>query len=144
MLRTRTSMNELSSEECLDLLMTDRPRVGRLAFVDAGGPVVFPMNYIADGTLIYFHTAPGSTMLAALEMRQVTFEIDHVEEVPESRTPEAREQGWSVLAYGRLRTLTDEDELAQVRQSPLRPWADDEESYCLRMDVSTLAGRRFL
>jgi nitroimidazol reductase NimA-like FMN-containing flavoprotein (pyridoxamine 5'-phosphate oxidase superfamily) len=145
MLRTRTSMNELSSDECLDLLMTERPRVGRLAFVDADGPVVFPMNYIADGKLIYFHTAPGSTLLAALEMRQVTFEIDHVDDVPEPRTPTAPEQGWSVLAFGRLRALTDEDELAHVRQSPLRAWADDEDSSCyLRMDVSTLAGRRFL
>jgi len=144
MLLTRTSMNELSSDECLDLLMTHRPRVGRLAFDDAGGPVVFPMDYIADGKLIYFHTAPGSTLLAALEMRQVTFEIDHVEHEPEPRTPVVREQSWSVLAFGRLRTLTDEDELAQVRESPLRPWAHDEDRYYLRMDVATLAGRRFV
>ena len=138
-------MIELSSDECLGLLMTRQPRVGRLAFDDAGGPMVFPMDYIADGRLIYFHTAPGSTLLAALEMRQVTFEIDHVvDEVPGPRTPEVSEQGWSVLAFGRLRMLTDEEELAQVRQSPLRPWAHDDHPYYLRMDVATLAGRRFL
>lgn len=144
MLRTRTSMNELSSDECRDLLTNHQPRVGRLAFVDAGGPVVFPMSYIAEGNLIYFHTAPGSTLLAALEMRQVTFEIDHVENVPERGTSAAREQSWSVLAFGRLRTLTDEDELAHVRRSPRRSWADDQDSYYLRMDVATLAGRRFV
>lgn len=143
MLRTRTSMTQLSSDECLDLLSTHRPRVGRLAFVDAGGPVVFPMSYIADGNLIYFHTAPGSTLLAALEMRHVTFEIDHVEKQPESGASAAREQSWSVLAFGRLRTLTDVDELAHLRRSPLRPWADEEHPHYLRMDVATLAGRRF-
>lgn len=137
-------MNELSSDQCIELLETHRPRVGRLAFDDACGPVVFPMNYIADGNLIYFRTAPGSTLLAALEMRQVAFEIDHVEDVPEPRTPASPEHSWSVLAFGRLRTLTDEDELAHVRQAPLRPWADDEDSFYLRMDVEAVAGRRFL
>jgi nitroimidazol reductase NimA-like FMN-containing flavoprotein (pyridoxamine 5'-phosphate oxidase superfamily) len=143
MLRTRTSMIELSSDECLGLLKTGRPHVGLLAFDDAGGPAVFAMDYIADGRLIYFHTTPGSTLLAALEMRQVRFEINHVEDVPEPRTPAVREQGWSVLAFGRLRMLTDEGELDQVRQSTLRPWAQDEHPYYLRMDVATLAGRRF-
>ena len=144
MLRTRTSMIELSADECLGLLMSRRPHVGWLAFDDANGAEVFPMDYIADGRAIYFHTTPGSTLLAALEMQQVTFEIDHVESEPEPGTAAAREQSWSVLAFGRLRTLTDEDELAQVRRSRLRPWADDEHSYYLRMDVTTLAGRRFL
>ena len=54
-------MIELSSDECLHLLMTHWPRVGRLAFVDAGWPIVFPINYVADGKLIYFCAAPSST-----------------------------------------------------------------------------------
>jgi nitroimidazol reductase NimA-like FMN-containing flavoprotein (pyridoxamine 5'-phosphate oxidase superfamily) len=144
MLRTPTSMSELSSDECLDLLMTRQPRIGRLAFDDAGGPMVFPMDYIADGRLIYFRTAPGSTLLAALEMRPVTFEIDHVDDVPGRRTPAVTEEGWSVLAFGRLRMVTDEEELAQVRQWPLRPWAHDDHPYYLRMDVAALTGRRFV
>jgi hypothetical protein len=47
------------------------------------------------------------------------------------------------LAFGRLRVLTDEEELTQVSQSPLRPWADADLLYYLRMDVATLIGRRF-
>lgn len=102
------------------------------------------MNYIADGKLIYFHRAPGSALLAALEMRQVTFQIDHVGDVMESSASAVRDQGWSMLAFGRLRTLTDEEELGQVRRSLLRQCVHDEEPYYLRMDVATLAGRRFL
>ena len=68
-------------------------------------------------------------------MRQVTFEIEHVDEVCK--------EGWSVLAFGRLRLITDEEELAHVRQSPLRPRAHNH-PYYLRMDVATLAGRRFV
>lgn len=76
MLRTRTSGSELSTEDCLDLLVTRQPPVGRLAFEDHCGPMVVPMIYIAEGRIIHFRTAPGNTLLAALEMRQVTFEID--------------------------------------------------------------------
>jgi nitroimidazol reductase NimA-like FMN-containing flavoprotein (pyridoxamine 5'-phosphate oxidase superfamily) len=128
-------MIEISSDECRRLLATRQPSVGRLAFVDAGWPMVFPMNYIADGKLIYLIyacTAPGRTLLAALNMRQVTFQIDDVSD-----------HGWSVLAFGRLCMLTDEEELAQVRLSPLRPWAHDD-PYYLRMDVADLTGRRFV
>lgn len=136
MARTRTSMIELSADECRHLLMTHRPRLGRLAFVDTGWPLVFPMNYIADHNLVYFRTAPGSKLLAALDMRQVTFEIDHVDEV--------WEEGWSVLAFGRLRMLTDDDELDVVRQAPLRPWARGDRPHYLRMDVESLSGRRLV
>jgi nitroimidazol reductase NimA-like FMN-containing flavoprotein (pyridoxamine 5'-phosphate oxidase superfamily) len=69
-------------------------------------------------------------------MRQVTFEVDYVDEV--------WEEGWSVLAFGRLRMLTDEDELAEVRQAPLRPWAPGDRPHYLRMDVESLSGRRIL
>ncbi len=143
MLRTQTSGSELSTEDCLDLLVTRQPPVGRLAFEDHGGPMVVPMNYIAEGRTIYFRTAPGNTLLAALEMRQVTFEIDHGNDLTGPRTPTASEEGWNVLAFGRLRVLTDEEELTQVSQSPLRPWADADLLYYLRMDVATLIGRRF-
>jgi nitroimidazol reductase NimA-like FMN-containing flavoprotein (pyridoxamine 5'-phosphate oxidase superfamily) len=129
-------MIELSADECRHLLMTHRPRLGRLAFVDTGWPLVFPMNYIADHNLVYFRTAPGSKLLAALDMRQVTFEIDHVDEV--------WEEGWSVLAFGRLRMLTDDDELDVVRQAPLRPWARGDRPHYLRMDVESLSGRRLV
>ncbi|HSK90871.1 MAG TPA: pyridoxamine 5'-phosphate oxidase family protein [Euzebyales bacterium] len=144
MLSTRTSMIELSSDECLELLMTRRPRVGRLAFDDAGGPMAFPIDYIADGRLIYFRAAPGSALLAALEMRQVTFEIDHIDDVPGPRTSATWDGGWSVLAFGRLRMLTDEEELARMRTSLLRPSAHADDAPYLRMDVATLTGRRFV
>jgi nitroimidazol reductase NimA-like FMN-containing flavoprotein (pyridoxamine 5'-phosphate oxidase superfamily) len=140
---TRASMIELSSDECLDLLVTRRPRVGRLAFEDPAGPMVFPMNYIAERKVIYFRAAPSNTLLAALEMREVTFEIDHVDDVPEPGTSGMWEEGWSVLAFGRLRVLTDEEELAELRESPLRPRPRDDHPHYLRMDIATLAGRRF-
>jgi nitroimidazol reductase NimA-like FMN-containing flavoprotein (pyridoxamine 5'-phosphate oxidase superfamily) len=87
-----SAMVELSEDECRQLLATHRPRLGRLAFVDAGWPLVLPMNYVADRGVIYFRTAPGSKLMAALKMQQVAFEVDHVDEV--------WKEGWS-LRVGR-------------------------------------------
>lgn len=140
---TRTPMMQLSSNECLDLLATRRPRIGRLAFEDPAGPMVFPMPYIAESRAIYFCGAPGNTLLAALEMRQVSFEIDHVDDAPEPDMSAPWDEGWSVLAFGRLRLLTDEEELAALRQSQLQPRAHKDNPRYMRMDISTLTGRRF-
>jgi nitroimidazol reductase NimA-like FMN-containing flavoprotein (pyridoxamine 5'-phosphate oxidase superfamily) len=129
-------MVTLTDDEIRHLLKTHRPRLGRLAFVDAGWPVVFPMNYVADGNLLYFRTAPGSKLLAALRMQQVTFQVDHVDEV--------WEEGWSVLAFGRLRMLTDDDEIAKVSRWPLRPWAPGDRPHYLRLDVASFTGRRLV
>jgi nitroimidazol reductase NimA-like FMN-containing flavoprotein (pyridoxamine 5'-phosphate oxidase superfamily) len=132
---TRAS-TQLKTGECIHLLMTRQPRVGRLVFVDAGWPMVFPTSYYANGRLIYFRTAPDSKLLAALDMRQVTFEVDHVDDVGD--------EGWSVLAFGRLRMLIDEEEVAELRQSPLPQWSRGDRPYDLRLDVATMTGRRFV
>ncbi len=131
---TETGLLELSDEECLRLLTTHRPRLGRLAFMSGGRVLVFPMNFVAVGKLIYFRTAPGSKLMAAFRAQQVTFEIDHVDDV--------WEEGWSVLAFGRIREVNDEEELEDLRKRPLRPWAAGDRRHYLRMDIDWLSGRR--
>lgn len=136
MVTARTELLDVPADECLRLLTTHRPRLGRLAFVSGGRPQVFPMNYVAVGRLVYFRTAPGSKLMAALRADQVAFEIDDVDEV--------WEEGWSVLATGRMREVTDDDELREVRQLPLRPWAGGDRSHYLRFDIAEISGRRIV
>jgi nitroimidazol reductase NimA-like FMN-containing flavoprotein (pyridoxamine 5'-phosphate oxidase superfamily) len=124
----------LTEEECHELLQRHRPRLGRLAFVDDGWPLVLPLNFVADGRFLWFRTAPGSKLLAAVRMQRVTFEFDAVDE--------AWRDGWSVLAFGRLRLVTDPDELAIAEQLPLRPWARGDRPHYLRMDIERMTGRR--
>lgn len=131
---TSHDLVELSNEECLQLLMTHRPRLGRLAFTSHGRVLVFPMNFVLVDRRLYFRTAPGSKLLAALRIDRVTFEIDHVDEV--------WREGWSVLAFGRLRQVTDPEELADLAHRPLRPWAEGDRHHHLRMDIDELSGRR--
>lgn len=124
---------ELSSQECLQLLTLHRPRLGRLAFTTQGRVLVLPMNYVLVDRCLYFRTTPGSKLLAALRVDRVTFELDHVDEV--------WREGWSVLAFGRLREVIDPEELADVAQRPLRPWAGDGRPHVLRLDIDELTGR---
>lgn len=126
----------LTEDECHKLLQTHRPRLGRLAFVDEGWPLVLPMNFVADGRFLWFRTAPGSKLMAALRVQQVTFQVDDVDE--------AWREGWSVLAYGRLRLVTDADELAIAKDLPLQPWARGERPHFLRMDIERVTGRRLV
>jgi nitroimidazol reductase NimA-like FMN-containing flavoprotein (pyridoxamine 5'-phosphate oxidase superfamily) len=131
-----TGLTPLSTEECHALLENHRPRLGRLAFADGGRPLVLPVNYVAEGRVLWFRTAPGSKLLAALRMQQVTFELDHVDPT--------WEQGWSVLAFGRLRMITDDDELEAARRLPLQPWAAGDRSHHLRLDIERVSGRRLV
>lgn len=127
---------ELSEAECRELLERHRPRLGRLSFVDNGWPLILPVNFVADGRVLWFRSAPGGKLMAALRIQQVTFQLDHVETT--------WEQGWSVLAFGRLRLITDDDEIAAAQQLPLRPWAAGDRPHFLRLDVDQLTGRRLV
>lgn len=134
MSETEIALVTLSPDECRALLVAHHPRLGRLAFVDRGWPLVLPMNFAMRGEHIYFRSARGSKVAAALRASKVTFEVDHVDHV--------WEEGWSILAFGRLQLVTDDDELRELRQLPLRPWAGGDKPYHLRLDVSALSGRR--
>jgi hypothetical protein len=127
---------ELTAEECRQLLAARRPRLGRIAFVAAGWPMVFPMNYAVDRDLIYFKTAPGSKLLAAVRMQQVSFQVDDVDE--------SWQEGWSVLALGRLRMVTDPEEIEAVSQMALRPWAGGDRRHYLRLGIESVSGRRII
>ncbi len=134
MSETEIALLALSPDECRDLLDQHRPRLGRLAFVADDRPIVLPMNFVAHGDAIYFRSARGSKLTAALRGQRVAFELDHVNEV--------WEDGWSLLAFGRLHVVTDPDEVAVVARLPLQPWARGDKPHFLRLDIDSLSGRR--
>jgi nitroimidazol reductase NimA-like FMN-containing flavoprotein (pyridoxamine 5'-phosphate oxidase superfamily) len=131
---TEIALATLTTDECRALLVTHRPRLGRLAFVAGEWPLVLPVNFALDGDVVYFRSAAGSKLDAAVRCDKVVFQIDHVDEV--------WEEGWSLLAFGHLRVVEDPDELARVRRLPLRPWAGGDKPHFLRLDILSLSGRR--
>ncbi|MFI6408117.1 helix-turn-helix domain-containing protein [Streptomyces sp. NPDC050548] len=122
----------LTVQECRELLSTHG--VGRVAVPTASGPVIVPVNYsVVDGAIVY-RTAPGALPSRAAGC-QVTFEIDRIDE--------AFGEGWSVVALGRARTVTDADDVRRLTEhAHSTPWAGGSREEWVRIDALSLTGRR--
>jgi len=70
----RTGIEVMDRDECLQMLRAEN--VGRVAVVDAGHPVIFPVNYAVDGETLVFRTAEGTKLDASLRGGPVSFEVD--------------------------------------------------------------------
>ncbi|MGQ4436138.1 helix-turn-helix domain-containing protein [Streptomyces sp. SAS_260] len=122
----------LTVKECRELLSTHG--VGRVAIPTASGPVIVPVNYsVVDGAIVY------RTVLGAMPSRaagcQVAFEIDRIDD--------AFAEGWSVLALGRARLVTDADDVRRLTEQAFsRPWAGGSREEWVRIDALSLTGRR--
>lgn len=119
---------ELSGDECLWLLRSQS--VGRFAVALPGSsPLVVPVNFVLDGDVVVFRSAPG-TKLTALAGIPVSFEVDQIDE--------ADHTGWSVLvrgtAYEATRWETDHLELPT--------WAPGDKGHWVRIVPDSMTGRR--
>jgi nitroimidazol reductase NimA-like FMN-containing flavoprotein (pyridoxamine 5'-phosphate oxidase superfamily) len=124
----------LTEAECRELV--DRHHFGRFAFVDYVGvlPSIIPVNYLLDDDKIVIRTDAGSKLSAALRGAPVAFEVDGVDET--------RQVGWSVVVRGRAEEVADEDQLAELRQTPLLAWHPGPVARYVRINASQVIGRR--
>lgn len=124
---------DLSPQECRTLLSTHG--VGRIAVATSDGrPAVVPVNYEVVDDAIVFRTAPDSVTAAAAET-EVAFEVDHVDD--------ALSQGWSVLAVGPARVVTDPEAVRGLAQrAHTTPWAGGAREMWVSIEPTNLTGRR--
>lgn len=123
----------LDRDECLALLAADV--IGRLAVVHGATPMIFPVNYVLDGTDIVFRTDTG-TKLDAGPKAPASFEIDAFDR--------ENQAGWSVVATGRLEEITryQSTEWDRVRSLPVEPWQAGPKVHWMRLVPSRITGRR--
>jgi uncharacterized protein len=128
----RTGLRWIQRDECLERL--GREVVGRLGVVDAGTPMILPVNYVLDGADIVFRSGDGTKVSAGPRAR-ACFEIDGIDR-------EAR-VGWSVVAVGRLEEVTPHDSAtwSRVRGLPVEPWAGGEKAHWMRLVTERISGR---
>ncbi|CAM5573683.1 pyridoxamine 5'-phosphate oxidase family protein [Streptomyces aurantiogriseus] len=125
-------LRDLGPDECRARLSTHG--VGRVAVSTPDGPAVIPVNYEVVDDAIAFRTAPDSAPASAVGT-EVAFEVDHVDE--------AMSQGWSVLAVGPARVVTDPDEVRRLAQhAHTTPWAGGEREMWVSIQPTRLTGRR--
>lgn len=121
----------LTEDECWAVLAAHN--IGRLALVQRGRPLVFPVNFALDGRSVVFRTAPGTKLAAAVRNQEVAFEVDEVDSLFET--------GTSVMIHGQATVVpeADREQLADLR---LRPWAPGERDEFVRVTPRWVSGRR--
>lgn len=134
MITDRTGLTVLNVDECMRLLATHVPRVGRISFVVDGRPVILPVNYVFHQGAVVFRTDPGAKLNAALDSQHVAFEVDEIDTT--------WREGWSVLVVGRAEAVADPIELEQMQALPLRPWGPGDKASYVRIMSSEISGRR--
>jgi len=108
--------------------------LGRLALVDADGPVILPVNYTLDEGSVVFRTDPGSKLDAAAAGATVAFEVDAADE--RDRT------GWSVVVRGQAGEVSEPADLERLRTLPLYPWAPGAKARYVCIRPTSVTGRR--
>ena len=128
-----SSMDELEENACRELL--EEHHFGRVAFVDQGGgpPMIMPVNYLMHDETVVFRTDPNSKLGGVLRSTTAAFEIDGIDE--------GERTGWSVVVSGRAEEVVEPGELAELRQTPLLPWAPGDRSQYVRIRPELLTGR---
>lgn len=109
--------------------------VGRLAVVVGGSPDIFPVNFVVDHGTVVFRTAAG-TKLAAARTQDVAFEVDGYD----AETAQA----WSVVLKGRASEVWEVDESIRALRLPLFPWQPDRKPRFVRIETTSITGRRFV
>lgn len=130
----RSGLEVLGRDECLRLL--GPAGVGRVAVVDGGHPVIFPVNYVVDEEEVLFRTAGGTKFDAAARGQIVAFEIDDADPIYHT--------GWSVVVTGRAEEITDPERRARIDAGRLRPWAEGVKDHVVAVHTERVTGRRIV
>jgi transcriptional regulator with XRE-family HTH domain len=126
------TVEKITPAECYQLL---GPRgIGRIAFTNAAGLMVLPVNYAVIGASIVIRTGTGS-LIGTYGDGPVSFEADNFDlELG---------QGWSVLVGGDAHRVLQPGELRRLReQCALLPWPSGEHDLYIRIVPTRLTGRR--
>ncbi|MFF3291002.1 helix-turn-helix domain-containing protein [Streptomyces sp. NPDC003023] len=130
----RPELVELGRDQCWALLGTHG--VGRVAVSTREGPAILPVNYLVAEGEIAFRTAPEAVPAEAVGA-ETAFEVDHIDD--------AFSQGWSVLAVGGARAVTEPEAVAKLeRQAYSAPWAGGDRDLWVVLAPERVTGRRIL
>lgn len=123
---------DLDRAESLRLLAAKK--VGRLAFLNDGAPMIMPMNFtLADERVIFRTLAHGSGARAVNSV--VAFEVDDIDDFLEA--------GWSVVVSGTAELLTEE-ELTRLRGDAPAPWAEGPRTLFVAVTIDRVTGRQLI
>ncbi|MFE1315129.1 pyridoxamine 5'-phosphate oxidase family protein [Streptomyces sp. NPDC058755] len=129
---------ELSPDEALRLLGS--VPVGRIIFTRHALPTARPVNHVLDDGAIIIRTHEGAALVSHARQNGdrgvvVAYEADDID--PAGRT------GWSVVATGYCRLVTDPGQVARYR-GMLHPWSDQHMDHVVRIRPDLITGIRLV
>jgi hypothetical protein len=92
------------------------------------------MNFRVSKGAIVFRTESDASLLPSLAVEEVSFEVDHLDEV--------LTEGWSVLLTGEGHVITDPNELDRARSLAIAPWAGGDRDLYVCLVPRKITGRR--
>jgi len=148
----RRNRQQLSTEECERIL--GRCTSGVLALAGAGGyPYAVPLSYVyADGAIIFHSAIQGHKVDAIRRDSRCSFCVIEKDEI---RPAEFTTYFRSVIAFGRIQILEDDNEKVQALRLLGRRYSPDDEHglqheidksldhvLLLRLDIEHLSGKQ--
>ncbi len=124
-------LRRMSADECWDFLA--RHQLGRVAIVQMGHPMIFPVNYALDERSVVFRSSRGAKLTAGGIGQQAAFEVD--EASPRFET------GASVVVHGTILEVIDRSERTRLERLDIRPWASGARDHFLRVEMRWISGR---
>lgn len=121
-------LRKMSIEECMAFL--EPRRLGRMAFVRDDRPEVLPLNYRWHAGSIIVRIGYGS-LLADIDGHVVAFEVDDAD---------SGSRG-SVVIHGLAAEVWQADEIAQLDDLGLRPWAPGRRDHYVSITATSMTGR---
>ena len=127
---------DLTESEALDLLAA--APFGRVVFTLRALPMIRTVNHVVDDDEIVIRTRLGAPVTAALsdlesDTTVVAYQVDDIDA--------ARRLGWSVVATGIARPVTDPARLDRLRET-LVPWVDREMNLVIAIRPEIVTGIR--
>jgi hypothetical protein len=125
-------LTDLTVAECWQLLADSD--VGRVAWCDAGGPVILPVNYVIHDHAVWIRTSPYSLLARECDGSRAAFQLDGIDEFTES--------GWSVLVRGKAAVHSAHDLPPGLPE--LTSWAAGLRAAYVEVQGEEVTGRRLL
>ena len=127
-----SALEHLARDECIRLIAS--VPVGRIVYTRQALPAVELVNFALHDGDIVIKTDAGGKLAAATRGAVVAFEADSVDA--------AGHAGWSVTLVGEARAVTDSEEIRDLDQIALTPWAPGKRDHYIRISPSIVHGRR--
>jgi uncharacterized protein len=131
-MRIAHQLIDLNARECLQLL--GATRIARLAFTDRALPMVLPVHSLLRGQELIVGGPTGNTIAGAVDGDVVAVVVDAYQ-------PDTRE-GWCVSVVGRVRLITDPQEITELDALEFAPWAPDQQQQYFAIGITVIRGHR--